>query len=78
MRRFLVLAVTIGLALALPRFAFAGVLAQIDLSSQRMVVYVNGKPRHTWESIDGPARLPDPDRHLQADQSRPVSPLHDL
>lgn len=49
MRRFLVLAVTIGIALSLPKDAVAGVVAQIDLSSQRMHVFVNGKPRHTWK-----------------------------
>ncbi len=28
--------------------AHAGVIARIDLSSQRMVVYVNGVPRYNW------------------------------
>ena len=49
MRRFLVLTALLGLALTAPRDAFAGVLAQIDLSSQRMHVYVNGKPTYTWK-----------------------------
>ena len=49
MRRFLVLFIFLGFALSLPSMAFAGVLAQIDLSSQRMYVSVNGKPRYTWK-----------------------------
>lgn len=49
MRRFLVVTVLVGMTLGLPSAAFAGVLAQIDLSSQRMHVYVNGKPRYTWK-----------------------------
>lgn len=49
MRRFLVLFTFLGIALSLPSTAFAGVLAQIDLSSQRMHVSVNGKPRYTWK-----------------------------
>jgi len=49
MRRFLVLTALLGLALTLPKDAFAGVLAQIDLSSQRMHVIVNGKSKYTWK-----------------------------
>ena len=49
MRRFLVLSAILSAALSLPNVAFAGVLAQIDLSSQRMQVYVNGKPKYTWK-----------------------------
>lgn len=49
MRRFLVLTALLGLALTLPKDAFAGVLAQIDLSSQRMHVFVNGKSKYTWK-----------------------------
>jgi lipoprotein-anchoring transpeptidase ErfK/SrfK len=48
MRSFLVAAL-LGLALAMPGAAFAGVVAQINLSSQRMHVYVNGKPAYTWK-----------------------------
>jgi lipoprotein-anchoring transpeptidase ErfK/SrfK len=33
----------------LPEAAFAGLVAQIDLSSQRMYVFVNGKPAFTWK-----------------------------
>lgn len=49
MRRFLVLIAILGAAVCLPGAAFAGVVAQIDLSSQRMHVYVNGKPTYTWK-----------------------------
>ena len=49
MRRSIFLAALLGLALALPSAAFAGVVAQINLSSQRMHVFVNGKPAHTWK-----------------------------
>src|SRR5690606_11222574 len=38
-----------GLALAVPGAAYAGVVAQISLGSQRMQVYVNGKPAYTWK-----------------------------
>jgi lipoprotein-anchoring transpeptidase ErfK/SrfK len=48
MRRGVFLAALIGLALALPGTAFAGVVAQISLSHQRMQVYVNGKRRYSW------------------------------
>lgn len=49
MRRSVFLAALLGLALILPAKAFAGVVAQIDLSSQRMHVFVNGKPTYTWK-----------------------------
>lgn len=49
MRRSIFLAVLVGLALALPTAAFASVVAQINLSSQRMHVFVNGKPAYTWK-----------------------------
>jgi lipoprotein-anchoring transpeptidase ErfK/SrfK len=49
MRRFIFLAALVGLALALPTAAFASVVAQINLSSQRMHVFVNGKPAYTWK-----------------------------
>ena len=48
MRRSALLAALIGLAIALPHFAEAGVSAHINLSNQRMDVYVNGKPRYKW------------------------------
>jgi lipoprotein-anchoring transpeptidase ErfK/SrfK len=49
MRRSIFLAALLGLALALPGAAFASVVAQINLSSQRMHVFVNGKPAFTWK-----------------------------
>ena len=49
MRRFLVMIAIWGAAAVLPGAAFASVVAQIDLSSQRMQVYVNGKPAYTWK-----------------------------
>ncbi len=49
MRRFLVLTAIFGLALALPQPVLAGVVAQIDLSSQRMHVFVNGRPQYRWK-----------------------------
>ena len=49
MRRSIFLAALVGLALALPGAAFASVVAQINLSSQRMHVFVNGKPAYTWK-----------------------------
>jgi lipoprotein-anchoring transpeptidase ErfK/SrfK len=47
MKRF-VAAALFGVALAFPGFAYAGVVAKIDLSSQRMEVYVNGEPVYSW------------------------------
>jgi len=49
MRRFLVMIAIWGAAAVLPGAAFASLVAQIDLSSQRMDVYVNGKPAYTWK-----------------------------
>jgi lipoprotein-anchoring transpeptidase ErfK/SrfK len=42
------LAVLAGLALALPTIAHANIVARIDLSTQRMTVFVDGKQRYTW------------------------------
>lgn len=49
MRRTVFLAALLGLVLAMPGAAYAGVVAQISLSSQRMLVYVNGERRYTWK-----------------------------
>jgi lipoprotein-anchoring transpeptidase ErfK/SrfK len=49
MRRFLVMIAIWGAAAVLPGAAFASLVALIDLSSQRMHVYVNGKPAYTWK-----------------------------
>ena len=48
MRRSFLVAALCALALAFAGRAEAGVLAHIDLSNQRMNVYVNGKPRYNW------------------------------
>jgi lipoprotein-anchoring transpeptidase ErfK/SrfK len=49
MRRLMVLAALFGLvAVACPAVAEAQVVAQINLSSQRMNVFVNGVPRFSW------------------------------
>lgn len=38
----------LGLLLATPGFAQAGVVARISLGSQRMEVYVDGEERYSW------------------------------
>jgi lipoprotein-anchoring transpeptidase ErfK/SrfK len=49
MRRLMVLAALFGLvAIACPVLAEAQIVAQINLSSQRMNVFVNGVPRYNW------------------------------
>lgn len=48
MRRPILLAVLVGLALAYPAIAQAQIVAKINLSSQRMNVYVDGVPRYNW------------------------------
>lgn len=40
--------------------AQAGVVARIDLSEQRMHVYVNGRKRHTWAISSGRGRYRTP------------------
>jgi lipoprotein-anchoring transpeptidase ErfK/SrfK len=49
MKRSVVLAGLFGMLLILPTAGLAGVVAKIDLSSQRMHVYVNGRPTYTWK-----------------------------
>jgi len=49
MRRFLVLIRILSSAASLPSVAFAGVVAQIDLSSQRMHVFGDGKRKDSWK-----------------------------
>jgi lipoprotein-anchoring transpeptidase ErfK/SrfK len=46
-RRIRRLALIVGLLVA-PTGAEAGVIAKINLSSQRMDVFVQGQPRHSW------------------------------
>jgi lipoprotein-anchoring transpeptidase ErfK/SrfK len=49
MRPLVVLAALLGLvAVAFPALAEAQVVARINLSSQRMSVFVNGVPRFSW------------------------------
>ena len=48
MRRLRLLAVLLGLVLAFPAIAQAQILAKINLSSQRMNVYVDGAPVYSW------------------------------
>ena len=48
MRRTVLLAVLFGLILAFPTIARAQIVAKINLSSQRMAVFVNGAPRYNW------------------------------
>jgi lipoprotein-anchoring transpeptidase ErfK/SrfK len=47
-RHSVFLAVLLGLVLALPAVAQAKIVAKIDLSSQRMTVFIDGKPRYNW------------------------------
>ena len=48
MRRLVLLAGLLGLMLAYPAIADAQIVAKVNLSSQRMDVYVDGAPRYSW------------------------------
>ena len=48
MQRSALLAALLCLVLLVPSLAEAGVVAKINISSQRMNVYVDGMPRYTW------------------------------
>jgi lipoprotein-anchoring transpeptidase ErfK/SrfK len=48
MRRTVLSAVWLGLMLACPAIAQAQIVAKINLSNQRMDVYVDGAARYTW------------------------------
>jgi lipoprotein-anchoring transpeptidase ErfK/SrfK len=48
MRRLRLLAVLLGVTLVFPAIAQAQILARINLSSQRMNVYVDGAPIYSW------------------------------
>lgn len=48
MRRTVLLAVLLGLALTFPVIAQAQIVAKINLSNQRMSVFVDGAPRYNW------------------------------
>ena len=41
-------AILFGLILSLPSIAQAEIVARVNLSSQRMAVFVNGAPRYNW------------------------------
>ena len=65
-----ILALSLGLAAP----AEAGVVARINLSSQRMDVFVDGHPRYSWP-VSTARRA---NRHFQAPGARGVAPLHHL
>lgn len=48
MKRIILAAALLGLVLAVPAIAEAAVVARINLSAQRMDVFVNGEPRYSW------------------------------
>ena len=48
MRLIALLAILFGLVLSLPSIAQAEIVARINLSSQRMTVFVNGAARYNW------------------------------
>ena len=48
MRRSILFAGLLGLVLAFPAMAQAQIVAKINLSTQRMDVYVDGSPRYRW------------------------------
>ena len=48
MRLTALLAILFGLVLSLPSSAQAEIVARINLSSQRMAVFVNGAARYNW------------------------------
>jgi hypothetical protein len=74
MRRLRLLAVLLGVTLAVPAITHAQIVAKITLSSQRMLVYV---ALHL-AGLDRVARLPHPDRQVQADRAGAVPPLDHL
>ncbi|MGE5261541.1 MAG: L,D-transpeptidase [Actinomycetota bacterium] len=48
MRRSVLLAALFCLVVAVPSLAEAGIVARINLSTQRMNVFVDGVPRYNW------------------------------
>ena len=48
MRLIGLLAILFGLVLSLPSIAQAEIVARINLSSQRMAVFINGAARYNW------------------------------
>ena len=75
MRWIALLAILVGLVLSLPSIAQAEIVARINLSSQRMAVFVNGAARYNWPVSTAQARLSHADRNLQADRARALPPL---
>ncbi len=55
--------------------ARADVVANISVSQQRMTVYVDGMPRHTWPVLDRALSLCDAVRQLPADPARALVAL---
>ena len=78
MRRSILFAGLLGLVLAFPAMAQAQIVAKINLSTQRMDVYVDGSPRYRWPVSTARAGYHTPTGHLQADRARALSPLDDL
>ncbi len=77
-RSMLLLAALACLILVAPSLAEAGIVARINISSQRMNVYVDGMPRYTWLVSTARPRLSNAGRHLQADGYLPLSRLDHL
>ena len=48
MRRKVLLAILLGLIIAFPTIAEAEIVAKVNLSSQRMAVFVDGEQRYNW------------------------------
>lgn len=48
MRISIFTAALVAFLMAAPQAGFAAVVAKIDISSQRMHVYINGKARYSW------------------------------
>ena len=60
MRRLMLLAALFSLVLIVPGVATAGIVAKINISSQRMDVFVDGAPRYNWavSTARSPYRTP--------------------
>jgi len=60
MRRLMLLAALFSLVLIAPGIASAGIVAKINISSQRMDVFVDGAPRYNWavSTARSPYRTP--------------------
>ena len=60
MRRLMLLAALFSLVLIVPGVASGGIVAKINISSQRMDVFVDGAPRYNWavSTARSPYRTP--------------------